>query len=226
MNCQPGKDADETMTIVAGHFDSLVHRGLASLLGEDRSVRLLASGLDGAALESVVAEEMPQVVILDGRTGGPALERVKGAMASETGILVLAHQPSRADLVATRSLGVACLSLSATDSDLLAAVCLVAQGEPVYTSSDGRRVVRPRPLATTHDLTDRETEVLAHLSHASSDAEIALALQISTRTVETHVARIRRKTGVEDRRDFVGLQVQQPPREAAVMSALVPNSHP
>jgi DNA-binding NarL/FixJ family response regulator len=171
----PNRDValSRAVTIVAGSFDSLVHRGLRSLLDEDRSVRLLASGLDSASLESVVAQEMPQVVILDGRTGESALERVKKrAAASETGILVLTHQPSRADLAGARSLGVACLSFSAADSDLLAAVYLVAQGEPVYTSGDGRRVVHPRPLATTHDLTDRENEVLGTL--ASTDLMLRL----------------------------------------------------
>lgn len=48
-------------------------------------------------------------------------------------------------------------------------------------------------------LSSRELEVLAHLSDGLTDREIAGALVISPRTVETHVGNILRKLGVRNR---------------------------
>jgi DNA-binding NarL/FixJ family response regulator len=49
-------------------------------------------------------------------------------------------------------------------------------------------------------LTTREQEVFALVGSSHSDAQIALELGISVRTVQTHVARILRKRRVSDRR--------------------------
>lgn len=48
-------------------------------------------------------------------------------------------------------------------------------------------------------LSSRETEVLAHLAEGLTDREIADALVISPRTVESHVSNVLRKLGVRNR---------------------------
>ncbi len=54
------------------------------------------------------------------------------------------------------------------------------------------------PLAA-HGLSTREREVLRLLAEGMTDREIAGALTISTRTVETHVSSVLRKLGVRNR---------------------------
>ena len=198
-------DVTDVATVVIGRFDALVLRGLKALFGEDRSVCVLESGLDRAALEAVVVREVPQVVILDRRAGYATAEQLR-ATVPQIGVLLLLHEPSRADVAAAHASGVACIAVSAADADLLGAVRLVAQGEAVVTSDDGHRVERRAVLANADALTGREREVLSHLSRARSDAQIALALRISVRTVEKHVARIRLKLRVADRRELIGVR--------------------
>ncbi len=48
-------------------------------------------------------------------------------------------------------------------------------------------------------LTERELEVLHHVAHGRSDAEIAAALVASEATVKTHVARLLAELGRRDR---------------------------
>lgn len=58
---------------------------------------------------------------------------------------------------------------------------------------------RPVGIGRIPELTSRENEVLALLSDGMTDREIAVALVISRRTVESHVRNILDKLGVESR---------------------------
>jgi len=59
-------------------------------------------------------------------------------------------------------------------------------------------------------VSDRETEVLALLGEHLSHAEIAARLFISVRTVESHVAALRRKLNVGTHRELVRLAAGYP----------------
>jgi len=54
-------------------------------------------------------------------------------------------------------------------------------------------------LQDAFDLTARESEVLVWLARGKSNAEIAMILNISPRTINTHLVQIFRKLGVENR---------------------------
>ncbi len=85
----------------------------------------------------------------------------------------------------------------AASSELIRAVNAVAAGQNYVYPSVGAR------LAATHDdrqaldrLTDRERDVLVRLVRGATNKEIAAALYLSVRTVETHRARLQDKLGV------------------------------
>jgi DNA-binding NarL/FixJ family response regulator len=54
-------------------------------------------------------------------------------------------------------------------------------------------------FATRHGLTHRELDVLRELLRGKSDREIAAALSIGVRTIQTHVAHVFGKLGVRSR---------------------------
>jgi predicted ATPase/DNA-binding CsgD family transcriptional regulator len=54
-----------------------------------------------------------------------------------------------------------------------------------------------------HDLTPRESEVLAAVERRLSNAEIAETFHLSVRTVESHIAALRRKLGVDSRSKLI-----------------------
>jgi DNA-binding NarL/FixJ family response regulator len=195
------------VTVAIGHFDALTHHGLTAVLDEDRSICVVASGLEGPELEDVVVRETPHIVILDETTERLRLEHMK-AIAPASGLLVLAHEPSRAYRTAVLAAGAACLARAVSAADLLAAVHLVARGEAVFTSGDGHQVEHRR-LDGTHLLTNRELDVLGHLSQARADAEIALHLNISVTTVRAHVRAVRRKLNVKSRQELVGMSFKK-----------------
>jgi NarL family two-component system response regulator LiaR len=59
-----------------------------------------------------------------------------------------------------------------------------------------------------HDLTDREREVLAHMSEGLNNNEIAEQLYLSVSTIKFHVSAILSKLGVTNRVEAVALAVQ------------------
>lgn len=196
----------DIVTVVVGRFDPLVGRGLIDVLREDYRLRVLASGLGRAALERVVVQQAPRVVILDETAGHSLLARLR-SVRSATGVLVLTYAPTRTDGMRLLAAGATCLAWSASGTDILAAIHLTAQGGRMFVSADGYRIERRYPNGMQL-LTPREAEVLEHLTRDRSYAQIALALQISENTVQSHVRSVLRKLNVPSKRDLVGLPLQ------------------
>jgi DNA-binding NarL/FixJ family response regulator len=73
-------------------------------------------------------------------------------------------------------------------------------GAPVEATKAVRRTIRFRtPPSSRNELTDREQQVLRWLAHGKTLAVIAVILEISKKTVETHRDNLMRKLGVFDR---------------------------
>ena len=98
---------------------------------------------------------------------------------------------------------------NAAGNDLVSAIRAVASGKPWLQPEIAQRLMNmaagkaPVPKtgmeALIEPLTPREIEVLGLLAGAASNREIARHLDISSRTVETHLANIYGKLGVRGR---------------------------
>jgi DNA-binding CsgD family transcriptional regulator len=69
------------------------------------------------------------------------------------------------------------------------------KGEVSVAREAGEKAILDAPSS----LTDREREVLALVAEGKTDAQIAEALSISTRTTSTHTGNILSKLGVQNR---------------------------
>jgi predicted ATPase/class 3 adenylate cyclase/DNA-binding CsgD family transcriptional regulator len=85
------------------------------------------------------------------------------------------------------------------DRDALEAVLELARWLPVKEDSSGARVESD----ASPDLTKREIQVVALVGRGLSNKEIAAELFISERTVESHIAHVRSKLGVDSRTRLV-----------------------
>jgi DNA-binding NarL/FixJ family response regulator len=182
------------VTVAVGRLDPLVLCGVATLLTEEPSVRLLATGLDAPQLERVVRSERPNVVVVDDRVENSLLVRLQ---ARATAVLVLAQTEHRVlswtTLAAT---GVTLVSGSVSAEEFTSAVRLAARAP--RTPRVGSRPLAPPDLASRLKLlSPREREVLMLIAKGRATREIAAELHIAVETVRSHTASIRRKFGVK-----------------------------
>jgi DNA-binding NarL/FixJ family response regulator len=190
----------------------LLREGIARVL-RDGGFDVVGAVGDASALLQLVEHEPVDVAIVDIRM--PPTHTDEGLVAAEA---LLARRPSIPVVVLSQAVeaahavrllgdgrgGVGYLlkeRVAATD-DLLEAVGRVARGgtavDPaVVAALVGRRRTRD-PLDT---LTPREREVLALMAEGRSNRAISAELFIGDKTVETHVASILSKLGLEETPD-------------------------
>ena len=193
----------EPVTVVLGHFEDLINRGLRSLLEEDENLEIVRAGVGIDVLPTILAEHTPKVAILNyGSLRSPIEVSHLHQAHPGTRIVVLASRPTPAECNQMLAFGAtACLSKETESRDILTAIHLASRGLHVLPKKGGG----PSAPMGPELLTPREADVLEHLRQGRSNAEIALALHISIETVRTHRRNIYRKLGVRTRRELAAL---------------------
>jgi len=92
---------------------------------------------------------------------------------------------------------------------------LVALAKTARIPIDGVEVVPASAPAGLPGLTAREDEILAHVVAGRTYREIAHALQISEKTVSSHISNLLRKTGADNRIDLARLANHSPSARGA-----------
>jgi DNA-binding NarL/FixJ family response regulator len=203
---QEFSDGARHITVVLGHFDALLSRGLQQILSEDQSLQIVGTDLDCTALvERTTARDAPRVAVLDeADVAELSLIEDLGVPRPAIGIIVLIYRPTVAYAMRLMARGASCLAKNVSAADILAAVYIAANGRCVFADG-GHLVERSCPATAAASLTPRELEVLEFLSRGQSHAEIAHALQLGVETIRTHSAHIRGKLGVRSKRELIGL---------------------
>jgi DNA-binding NarL/FixJ family response regulator len=94
----------------------------------------------------------------------------------------------------------------APGKDIVVAIETVMSGGIYYSAALARQLAQPQ--VPDSQLTLREHEVLRHIANGESNKQIARALDLSVRTVETHRLNIKRKLGIEGQAELIRFAVQ------------------
>lgn len=206
--------AEKPVKILLVDDEELVRAGLRMLLDGTEGLSVVGEAGDGQSALDRVAEQDPDVVLLDIRMPG-----MNGLTCAQA---LLAEDPNRVVLILTTfdadetvlhalELGVHGFLLKDTPpGELIAGVKQAAAGHPVLSPSVTRQVIgrateqrgsrmqddAVRRLAA---LTERERDIAVALARGLSNQDIAAELYISLATVKTHVARIFTKLGAANR---------------------------
>jgi DNA-binding NarL/FixJ family response regulator len=195
------------MRVVVAEDSALLRDGLVHLL-ERRGHQVVAAVADAPALLAAVAEQQPDVVVVDVRM--PPTHTDEGLRAAlrlrhdhpAVALLVLSQYVEThyaAQLLSGRCDGIGYLLKDrvADVGEFLDALTRVAGGATVLDSEVVSQVLGATRRASTVDtLTARERQVLASMAEGRSNTAIATGLGLTNASVEKYVTSIFAKLGL------------------------------
>ena len=196
----------------------IFRRGVVDTLRFEEDIIIVGDAQDGEKALMLIEKEQPDVAVLDVNLPG-----INGLLLTRTIIenkwrtrivLLTAYDDVEQEFQALWSGASAYQSKHVQPEVLIDTVRKVSEGKSILdgnvieedeltrwlqsqidsnTHLNGERVGPSRPLS------NREMEVLSHLTRGKSNKEIASLLGISDQTVKNHLTNILRKLGVKDR---------------------------
>ncbi len=188
----------------------LVRDGLRARLEAQPHLRVVAEA--GAADEALAQARLQRIdlVLMDinmrGVSGIDATARFR-QQHPDIAVLILSMHDKLEYVTQAMQAGARGYVLKdAPGKDIVLAIDTVMAGGIYYSAALARQLARP--LVQDQQLTLREREVLHHLAEGESNKQIARALDLSVRTVETHRLNIKRKLGIEGQAELIKFAVQ------------------
>jgi two-component system response regulator NreC len=198
---------------------AMVRAGLRQVLERQPDMRVIAEARDGAEAVALALQLEPTVAILDiglpGLDGLDALERIKARAPQIRALVLTGQENDHYVLRALRGGASGYLLKQSGAAELVRAVRAVARGDLAFEGASGNEVValyggRHGPAPPHHStLTERERDVLRLVARGYSNAEIAVQLDISPKTVDTHRTRVMDKLDLHSRVDLTTYALRQ-----------------
>lgn len=205
----------DTVRVVIADDQTVVRDGLVMLLDLLPDVTVVGAAADGDQAVRLVAEQHPDIVLMDLRMprvdGVEATRRVR-AEYPDTQVVVLTTYADDESIFGALQAGArGYLTKDSSAEQIADAIAAVHRGEALLDPAVQRRVVESMASGSSPEspgqlpagLTPREAEVLTLIAAGRSNAEIATELFVSQATVKTHVNNLFAKIGARDRAQAV-----------------------
>ena len=183
----------------------VVVEGLRLLLDAYSDIEVIGEASDGAAGAQLTAQLAPDVVLMDlamPGTDGVASTRLISDQSPNSAVIILTTFADREGILASLDAGAVGYLMKDIEPDTLhqAIIAAATGGSPIdprvaRTLIDARTRSTPAPTR----LTEKQTEVLALVAEGLPNRSIARRLDISEKTVKTHLTHIFQTLGVADR---------------------------
>lgn len=187
---------------------SLIRAGVARLLASLPGIEVVGEVGDGQAALDMVAQLMPDLVILDvnmpGLSGLPTARRLQSDFP-KVRVMILSMHRDDAYVRQALEFGAAAYVLKdAAPTELESAIQAVMRGDTWLSPAVTRRLVDDYTQRLRSDgssgspLTPRQLEVLTLIARGKSSKEIARELDVSLKTVDTHRTQLMRALDLHD----------------------------
>lgn len=211
-------EAGETIRVMLADDHVLVREGTRRLLEAEPDIQVIAEAGDGiSAVEQAVASQ-PDVLIIDvampGMTGIEATRLIKQQLPKVAVLALTAYDDDQYVLALLNAGAAGFLLKDVRGQELVTAVRSVYRGEAVLQPAIAVRALRQAvshrsPTVSMPPLSDREMEVLREAARGLPNKDIARRLNLSVRTIHTHLGNIFAKLGVGSRTEAVLLALRR-----------------
>lgn len=196
----------EKITLILADDHAMVRKGLTAFLSTAEDIQVMAVVESGMEAVSAAIHYAPDVVLLDlFMPDKPAVEtirQIKKVSPRSQIIMVTSHEGDEYVVPTTQAGAISYILKDTTPEDLIIAVRKAARGESIISSRVAKaleKVVTLKMEQFHEDLTSREMEVLHYIAEGLSNMDIATHLNISEKTVKSHVSNILSKLYLTDR---------------------------
>jgi NarL family two-component system response regulator YdfI len=210
---------NHTIRVLITDDHSIVREGLTLILETAEHIEVVGEAADGAEALRLVAEQQPDVVLMDlrmpGMDGLTAIEHLSRDYP-QVAIVILTTYNEDDLMLRGLQAGAKGFLLKDTSRDtLLETVQAAAKGESLLGADVMGRLMAQlqsggkRPSPTTESpLTERELQTLRAVAAGETNKGIALQLGISERTVKAHLTAVYNKLGVDSRAAAIAIAAQ------------------
>ena len=198
----PSATLQARVLVVDDH--SLLRTGVANIINQEPDLRVVAEAGNGVEALEAFDQHRPDVTLLDLRM--PVMEGVEAVRRirerdPQAKVIVLTTYDTDEDITRALKAGAKAYILKDIAADALVACIRDVLAGKTYLAPTAAAKLAER--VTQVQLTPRELSALRLLANGQSNKEIATSLDISERTVKTHLAHLFEKLGVTSRTEAV-----------------------
>jgi two-component system NarL family response regulator len=183
---------------------SLLRTGVAIIINHEADLEVVAEAVNGRDAVEAFRAHRPDVVLMDLRMpemeGVEAVRRIR-ELDAYARVIVLTTYDADEDIARALQAGAKAFILKDIAADALVACIRDVLAGKTYLAPTAAAKLAER--VTQVQLTPRELAALRLLANGQSNKEIATSLNISERTVKTHLAHLFEKLGVTSRTEAV-----------------------
>jgi len=208
--------------IVIADDHLVVREGLQLILSGEDDFEVVGQATDGAAAVKLAEELKPDLVLMDLRMPGmDGLEAIEHILSHTPDMAIVILTTYNEDGLMIRGLRAGARGFLLKDTKrqvLFDTIRAAIRGETLLNAEILARVMShtsvvpttpPVKNATTTDLTERELEVLAAVVRGERNKEIAMALDVTERTIKAHLTHVYNKLGVYSRAEAVAIAIRE-----------------
>jgi two-component system NarL family response regulator len=183
---------------------ALLRTGVANIINHEPALEVVAEAANGMDAIEAFREHRPDVVLMDlrmpGLEGVEAVTRIR-EIDPQALVVVLTTYDADEDIARALKAGAKAYILKDIDAEsLIRCIRDVLAGKTYLAPSAAAKLAE---RVTQVQLTPRELAALRLLANGQSNKEIATSLEISERTVKSHLAHLFEKLGVTSRTEAV-----------------------
>ncbi|ASF10691.1 putative two-component response regulator [Nocardia brasiliensis NBRC 14402] len=212
------RNEQETVRVVIVDDDQLVRMALRLVIDGEPDLTVVAEAADGDTAIEVVAEQRPDVVLMDvrmpGRDGVDTARYLRGVPGAPAVLMLTTFDSDELVLGALRAGALGFVLKDTPPARIADAVRTVAAGNPVLSptvtarviaaatgpgSAEARSAARDVARKRLAALSERELDTARAIADGLGNPEIAARLKVTVATVKAHTGNLFTKLGVANR---------------------------